>query len=247
MSMKHESITRIAAGSRKAVLMIHGIAGSPGHFEPLLPAVPEDWSLYSILLDGHGGTVRDFSATTMKKWRSQVAQQVNDLLTQYDVLILAAHSMGTLFAIQAAIDHPERIRGLLLLASPLRIHLPPATVLGGLHLAAGKAQRHKVAAAMEGDSSIRHEGKFFSYFGWTPRFAELLAEITRVRKLLPGLTVPCRIFQSRKDELVSLRALRDISRCEAMTLTVLENSGHFTYSETDAGLLCDALSQLLQS
>lgn len=244
--MKHDPITRVVPGSRNAVLMIHGIAGSPGHFEPLLPAVPEDWSLYTMLLDGHGGTVGDFSATSMKKWRAQVTEQVNTLLAQYDTLVLVAHSMGTLFAIQAAIDHPERIRGLLLLASPLRIHLPPATVLGGLHLAAGKARRHKVAAAMEGDSSIRHEGKFFSYFRWTPRFAELLAEITRVRKLLPGLTVPCRIFQSRKDELVSLRALRDIGSCKAMVLTVLENSGHFAYSEADAALLCDALSQLLQ-
>ena len=164
--MKHDPITRVVPGSRNAVLMIHGIAGSPGHFEPLLPAVPEDWSLYTMLLDGHGGTVGDFSATSMKKWRAQVTEQVNTLLAQYDTLVLVAHSMGTLFAIQAAIDHPERIRGLLLLASPLRIHLPPATVLGGLHLAAGKARRHKVAAAMEGDSSIRHEGKFFSYFRW---------------------------------------------------------------------------------
>ena len=66
--MDHRAYIRIVEDSDTAVLMIHGIAGSPAHFRDLIPVIPADWSVYNILLDGHGGTVSDFSRTSMKKW-----------------------------------------------------------------------------------------------------------------------------------------------------------------------------------
>ena len=41
--MDHKEYVRIVEGSKNAVLMIHGIAGSPAHFRELLPVVPENW------------------------------------------------------------------------------------------------------------------------------------------------------------------------------------------------------------
>ena len=43
----HSPYTRTGTGPN-AVLMIHGIAGSPGHFRDLVPVIPEAFSVYNI-------------------------------------------------------------------------------------------------------------------------------------------------------------------------------------------------------
>ena len=121
--MSHSEFIREVAGSRKAVLMVHGILGTPRHFDFLLPLIPEDWSVYNILLDGHGGKVSDFSHASMEKWRSQVTRRLDDILERCDQVILVAHSMGTLFSIQEAVRRPDKIRYLYLLQCPLRPRL----------------------------------------------------------------------------------------------------------------------------
>ena len=59
-----------------AILMIHGIVGSPAHFKNLIDVIPEDMTLRNILLDGHGKGVSDFGKSSMKKWKEQVSSEV---------------------------------------------------------------------------------------------------------------------------------------------------------------------------
>ena len=245
--MDHREYIRIAEGSKNAVLMIHGIAGSPAHFKGLLPVVPADWSVYNILLDGHGGKVADFSATSMEKWRTQVAETVKKLLEQHEKIVIVAHSMGTLFALQAAVDYPGRIASLYLLASPLRVRVAPEVMEGTLRVALKKVEGHATAAAMVDDCSIDLDDKLHRYVGWAPRFVELLEEIRRVRGLLPRVRIPCMVFQSEKDELVSMDAAEDLKRNRRFDVTVLKNSGHFAYSPEDMALLQEKLAQMLAS
>ena len=70
---------------------------------------------------------------------------------------------------------------------------------------------------------------------------ELLVECRRVRKLLPQLQTPTYTFQSRKDELVSFRSVRDLEGHPYINNTVLEHSGHFAYREPDLALLQQCL------
>ena len=121
--MNHEEYVRIVPGAKTAVLFIHGIVGTPNHFQDLIPlinVVPEDYSVYNVLLDGHGGTVDDFAKTSMEKWHMQVWGIFEQLSRTHERVILVAHSMGTLFSIQLAIAHPEKVLFLFLLAVPLR-------------------------------------------------------------------------------------------------------------------------------
>ena len=72
MDMKHDEVKRIIPGARTAVLLIHGICGTPNHFVggiPLMEWIPSDWSIYNLLLPGHGGTVEDFAKSSLKQWR----------------------------------------------------------------------------------------------------------------------------------------------------------------------------------
>ena len=62
--MNHQEYIREIPGAKTAVLMLHGIAGTPDHFEMLLPLVPADWSIYNILLDG-----KNRSGTCSVNWK----------------------------------------------------------------------------------------------------------------------------------------------------------------------------------
>lgn len=232
--------------SKTAVLMIHGIAGTPAHFRDLIPAIPEHISVYSILLNGHGKQVKDFSATSMKKWKAQISAKLEELLAKYDKVILVGHSMGTLFSIQAAIDFPERIPFLFLLAVPVRPWVRFSTILTCLRVVGGKLREDDTAAwAMKNAASIQLNNRIWEYIGWAPRMVELLVECERIRKRLPELSVPCYTFQSRVDELVSFRSCKDLENNPCVVNTVLLDSGHFAYGEEDSEILRRQLSELL--
>lgn len=244
--MDHSEYIRIVDGSDKAVLMIHGIAGTPAHFRQLIPVIPADWSVYNILLEGHGKGPADFGAASMKKWKAQVEAKLGELFLRHRKVVLVAHSMGALFSIRAAVTYPDRIAGLFLLAVPLRPWVRFSTVLTSMKVASGRVRpEDRAAVAMQNSSSIRHGGPLWNYIFWAPRFAELLAECRRVRKLLPMLRVPCQSFQSQVDELVSVRTCRDLEGHPYIQNTVLTGSGHFAYGEADMRLLQARLGELL--
>lgn len=234
----------IRQGSGKcAVLLLHGIAGSPGHFRDLVPVIPPEYSVYNILLDGHNGSVEDFSHTSMKKWKAQVEKILEALFDRHEKVVIAAHSMGTLFAIQAAVEHPDRIHRLFLLSVPTRPWVRLSTLCTALRVAFGK--NDPAAAAMRSDTGIVLTPKLWKYLGWLPRMLELLRECRRIRKVLPRLTVPTQVFLSRKDELVSFRSRKDIEGHPAITCTVLNGSGHFVYGPEDLALLQECLLKTL--
>ena len=54
--MPHRPYRRDVPGGKNAVLFLHGIVGTPDHFLPLLPLLPEDCACSSLLLAGHGGS-----------------------------------------------------------------------------------------------------------------------------------------------------------------------------------------------
>ena len=105
-----------------AILLIHGILGTPDHFEPFYPLVSSSCSVCKLTLMGHGGTVMDFSNASMKEWKKQVSDALNELLKTNERVIIVAYSMETLFAIQEAMEKP--VEKLFLLNVPLKVHMP---------------------------------------------------------------------------------------------------------------------------
>lgn len=236
--MEAKEYIRIVEGSDTAVLMIHGIVGTPAHFKELLPLVPEEWSVCNLLLDGHGKGVREFGAASMAKWKEQVSVRLEELLATHRRVLIVAHSMGTLFAIRAAAQYPERVAGLFLLNPPMRVHLPPRTILAALKNAFGLVKPgDKTAMDMKHDCGVRLSPYLWQYLSWAARFVELLREISSVRKLLPRVTVPALAFHSQKDELVSNRAWKEIQGHPSLVSKRLPRSGHFRYEEQDLRLL----------
>lgn len=245
--MKHEAYFRISAEHDTVILFIHGIIGTPNHFTDFVKMIPEQVSVVNILLDGHGKGVEDFAASSMKKWKEQVSDCVAQLGETHRRIIIAAHSMGTLFAMQQAIAHPDKIAYLFLFATPLKLFIKPQMLSNVLKVYSGriKPSDAKGMAAMNA-YGIGPDKRLWKYWGWPPRFVELLTEIKHTRRLVTELRTPCDIYLSKKDELVSVNTEKMLKPCGMANVHVLQNSSHMYYDEADyAFMLCEFEKKVL--
>lgn len=235
--MIHEEYVRIVPEADTAVLFIHGIVGTPNHFRDLIPLidlVPENYSIYNVLLDGHGKTVDDFARTSMRKWRAQVWGIFEQLSRTHERVILVAHSMGTLFSIQLALEHPEKVPFLFLIAVPLRPGIRLMTIRNLLCLVFGKLREDvPLEAATMQVCGLKTTRKLWKYLAWIPRFLELFAEICRTEKVMGSLTVPCTAYQSQRDELVANCTRKVLEKSGVMEVHNLLHSTHFYYHPED--------------
>lgn len=243
--MDHREFTKICHGSHKAVLLIHGILGTPRHFDRFLDAIPDGWSVYNILLDGHGGTVGDFAKTSMEKWKQQVETRLTELCRQYAAVVVIAHSMGTLLSIEAVPRHP-RVKAMILLDVPLIPHLTPAMAVRAIKVAYERIdETDPLETATRDATSIAADKRLWRYLSWIPRFLELFALCGQTRDRVPGISIPCYVFQSRKDELVSVRSSRFLEKEPGIRYEMLENSGHFYYPPEDLDRIRACITEVL--
>ena len=245
--MPHREYVRIVPGADTAVLFLHGIVGTPRHFDSRLPLthlVPENWSVYNVLLPGHGGSVEDFSASTMQQWKAYVWKIFDRLSQSHRRVVLVGHSMGTLFALQLAIEKKEKIPFLFLIASPIcpRLSIGAISHLLGLIFAHPHGDP-KIRAAMASSGSVALTKKVWKYLPWIPNMCALLEESRRIKKLLPHLQTKTIVFQSRHDELVSCRSAQYLYQCSCVQLSTLEKSTHFYYTNPDIRIVQQAFSK----
>ncbi len=237
--MPHEPIRRIISGADTAILFVHGIVGTPDQFRDLLPLVPEHWSCVNLLLPGHGGSVRDFSRSSMAAWRTCVKDEVDALAACHRRVLLVGHSMGTLFCIDESLRRSDAVAGQFLLACPLYPHLMPSAMLQSLQVAFGIHGRTEAAQAAHTACSIRATWRLWEYMGWIPRYLELFQAAAQARRQILTVTVPTTAVQSAKDELVSRRSCRPLEEAGAVRLHILPHSRHFYYPAEDLAVLQD--------
>lgn len=234
--MNHAPYYRETAGDT-ALLCIHGIIGTPRHFDFLLPSVPESWTIHNILLIGHGGSMTDFATATMEQWKRQTAQELESLSEHCSSIYILAHSMGCLFAVDAALQYPT-VKGLFLLAPPMAPQVSPAMVRNGLRVAFHRIpQEDQRAAATLRACSITTTARLWEYLRWLPNYRALFREIRAARPRLKQVTVPVWAYISDRDELVAKRAARYIPTDAPWHSTHLPRSGHFYYPAEERQLL----------
>lgn len=236
--MAHEETRRIVPGAKTAVLMMHGIAGTPDHFRTLLPLqdlVPEHWSLQNVIMPGHGGRVEDFSRSSLASWEGYCMAQFDKLCQSHEKIVLVGHSMGTLFAIRMACKRPEKVAAMLLIEVPLRVGVKLFTVRNLTRFAFGRLDlTDPVQEATSRVCSIVPTRKVWKYIGWLPRIGELIQCMHRTDELLPHLTVPTVAWQARRDELVSDRSRKILEASGRVEVRDLPQSTHFYYHPEDA-------------
>lgn len=235
--MLHPETRRHIPGAKKAVLFLHGIVGTPNQFRVLLPLeelVPPDWAVINVRYPGHGEDVRGFGKSQIDAWRAHARDAFLELAEGHEKILLVGHSMGTLFAIQLALEFPEKVSALFLLAVPLRPWMRMFCAANCLRLAFGCIRRdHPLEASFEKACGVTPTPFVWQYIPWIPRILELFAEIYRTEKVMGNLKVPCIAWQSGKDDLVSNLTAPVLRKSGVMEVADLPDSTHFYYPPAD--------------
>ena len=98
-----------------ALLLLHGFTGSADAWRELLPVLGKRARTLAIDLPGHGPAGRNQSFPprfTLSACAEHVGRRLGDLHVPETVLL--GYSMGGRVALRFALDHPERVRGLVL-------------------------------------------------------------------------------------------------------------------------------------
>ncbi len=111
------------------LLLIHGAGGQHIHWPPQLRRMPSV-TVYAPDLPGHG--------ESSGPGRSTIAAYAADMLALLDALavkraVVAGHSMGGAIAQQMALEAPERVAGLILIATGARLRVAPQILENALH------------------------------------------------------------------------------------------------------------------
>ncbi|WP_375769653.1 alpha/beta hydrolase [Archangium gephyra] len=127
----HEATVQLSTGVRMhyveqgqkdgpVLVLLHGYTDSYLSFERVLPLLPRSLHVYALDQRGHGDSSRPECCYTPSDFASDVAAFLDSQGIQRAVLV--GHSMGSFIAQQAALEHPQRVQGLVLIGSAPTVH-----------------------------------------------------------------------------------------------------------------------------
>ena len=115
-------------GSGASVLLIHGLTGTPYGMRYLGERLADaGLRVLGIKVAGHGGDPEELAAVTHAHWYESAVEGFERIREYGEPNIVAGLSMGALLASRLALDQPEAVAGLILLAPAF--FLPPSTRL----------------------------------------------------------------------------------------------------------------------
>ena len=223
------------ASADTVVVFIHGILGSPAHFDFLLAhAHAAGVSTASLLLPGHGGAGIAFAKTDVTQWKNYVLAQIEPLTKRYKRVLLYGHSMGCLLSIYAARALLGAVHGMFFLALPLHIRLSWRAIALSFTALFSRKETPQMAAVKVSYSIA--PTPLYVYVRWLPNFIRLLrfAKETRRQGDFPDIETVC-LF-SAHDELVppcAARAAQKHLHSGRLRCEELPHSGHYLYDEHD--------------
>src|SRR5262245_25177392 len=99
-------------GGNVAAVFLHGVTDSCRSFEPVFPYLPPSLRALAISQRGHGGSDHPESGYSYRHFSKDVRGFLDALAIPRAWIV--GHSMGSMVAQRFAVDHPERVVGLVL-------------------------------------------------------------------------------------------------------------------------------------
>ena len=140
-------------GKGEPLLLLHGGLGSAGMFAPILPILAEKRQVIGVDLHGHGRTELGNRPIELDAMGRDMATILDALgLKQVDVM---GYSMGGGVGFQLALQHPEKVRRLVLASGLMaRDGFYPEILAQQAHVNAGMAEMMKKTPMYESYAAI---------------------------------------------------------------------------------------------
>jgi carboxylesterase len=208
-------------GGEHAVLLIHGLSGSP--FEVMYLAKKLNKAGFTVrvpLLPGHGESVGTLSSKKWQGWSAEVSAHFEDLSGKYKSVSVAGLCMGAVLALYLAAEKGERVKSLSAMATTLffdgwalpwyKFLMPLATHTPLRHFMyfgerepygiKNERLRERVASAMKDDSS----GIAYSKMPMTS-IREMQKLIAATKARLHEIKAPTLILHAEEDDVASMK------------------------------------------
>ena len=193
--------------SNIVVLFVHGIMGSPEMFRVYTEKLEGKYSYESLLLPGHGKTLREFAASSMEEWQKYVDDRVKVLEKKYKKIYIAGHSLGCLLAMKTASEHQHTVKGLFLISPPLKLRMTASYFINNMKVLRSPKRDNNMIATARKVTSVA-TASAVKYLGAIPRYRELLHKIKQSRELISYLHNDIYIIYPSNDEIVSFESVK---------------------------------------
>ena len=114
VSTRIGEISYIEAGNGPPLLALHGLGGTKASFLPTIAALADSHRVVALDLPGFGESAKPIAAPYDARWMARTVIAVMDRL-EIERAHLVGNSMGGRVALEAGINHPDRIERLVLL------------------------------------------------------------------------------------------------------------------------------------
>ncbi|MCL2426262.1 MAG: alpha/beta fold hydrolase [Oscillospiraceae bacterium] len=245
----HNPVLQELDGSKKIVIFIHGFMGSPIQFENLIETVHNaDCSYCSILLPGHGSHMNEFAKSNMHKWEQHVQSEIDKIKNNYDEIYLFGHSMGGLLALNASLNKNNKIAGVFILQTPLKINTTNFKFLVPKLKLLFYPKNNVIKAVYTKSKGVDMSNIFLYPLMLKPTFS-FYRLLNKTKKNLKDVFVPVYMIYSTKDETTSYKSLdlmcKSLYNTEKDSSTIY-NSWHAYFPDDDWNIIAEKLSKFVK-
>ncbi len=202
---------------KKAVLLIHGLGGTPNDFGELINDLNKNYDVFHFTLPGHKN--KRINNVTKEEWLDKSEEELIKIINKnYKEIYLIGHSMGGVIACYLASIYKEIAK--LILASP-----------------AYKYQNKKDLCSKEGIKLLKNYSikTILSNLIKVPRktFKEFLNLVIEHQEDIKNIKCPTLILWGKDDKIVSEKSINYIYNnisSKSVTLFKIDNIAHNTIS-----------------
>jgi carboxylesterase len=220
------------------VLVLHGFSGSPRSMRPWAEHLAAHGFRVDLpRLPGHGTSWRELNVTGWQDWYAAAERALLRLAEATGRPVgIGGLSMGGALALRLAQQHPDLVRGLVLVNPVINIVDPRIRVLRLIRLLTPSL------AGIAGD--VAKPGADEGGYDRTPLHALASQGLlwAAVRRDLARVTTPLLVYRSRQDHVAdpsSVALIEELTASQDRTFVVLERSYHVATLDHEAQLVFD--------
>lgn len=229
-------------------LLIHGFGDTAALMEPMGTYLgAQGISTRGATLPGHGTSLDDFAAMSNEKLLGVVEKEYAELKKSCESVVVVGFSMGGLLALQLATLRD--IEGIVTICAPVfplggKIGEKTINLIGRVGSLFG-ANLPKLGMSSLADRSLSEY--MVGYESYPSRsIVRLMDMMSRTRAVLPRVTSPLLVVQSRRDDIIwkkSGQHIFDAVTSDEKRLIYLENSRHKAPIDKDRHILFEEISK----